>query len=77
MHAIGIFQLVCVLGSLVIALPHDQMVNNDFIRDVGVLYPNSNFTGNPLFLVTHKKQRKCETVSIPCVSLTISAPFSR
>lgn len=43
------------------ALPHDQMVNNEFERDVGVLYSGSNFTGEPLFLVQHKEGTKCES----------------
>lgn len=56
---------MCLLAPLSFALPHDLMVNNNFIRDVGVLFPKSNFTGDPLYLVTHKKERKCETVSVP------------
>ncbi|KAF2633546.1 hypothetical protein BU25DRAFT_486614 [Macroventuria anomochaeta] len=55
--------VVCLLASAIAASPHDQMVNNEFIRDVGVLYPNSNFTGDPFFLVQHKKAPRCETNS--------------
>ena len=62
MYVVRLFQIaVCFMTTLALALPHDQMVNNEFIRDVGVLYPNSNFTGGPLFLVQHKKAPKCET----------------
>jgi hypothetical protein len=49
------------LAPLVNAAPHDLMVDNEFVRDVGVVYPNNSFTGNPLYLVTHKKAPKCET----------------
>jgi hypothetical protein len=44
---------------MALALPHDQMVNNEFIRDVGVLYPNSNFSGDPMYLVMYKQVPKC------------------
>ncbi|KAJ4357081.1 hypothetical protein N0V95_002819 [Ascochyta clinopodiicola] len=50
------------MASTVLALPHNRMVNNEFIRDIGVLFSQSNFTGNAIFLVTHKKEHKCETV---------------
>lgn len=53
--------IAAVLASAVNAAPHDLMVNNEFVRDVGVVYSNNNFTGNPLYLVTHKKAPKCET----------------
>ena len=49
------------LTTTVYAHPHDQMVNNDFVRDVGIVYPNVNFTGDPLYLITHKQAPKCET----------------
>jgi hypothetical protein len=63
MHAINIFQrIVYLLAPMAIALPHDQMVNTEFIRDVGLLFSQGNFTGSRIFLVTHKKERKCETV---------------
>ena len=65
MYTMPIFQAVIgLLASGALSLPHDQMVDNEFIRDVGVLYPQVNFTGEPLFLVTHKKQPKCETVNL-------------
>lgn len=57
------------------AAPHDLMVNNEFVRDVGVVYPNNNFTGNPLYLVAHKKAPKCEigisTVSIASAQICV------
>ncbi|KAJ4378638.1 hypothetical protein N0V86_005508 [Didymella sp. IMI 355093] len=37
------------------------MVNNEFVGDVSVVYPNDNFTGAPLYLVTHKKAPTCST----------------
>ncbi|KAF3036657.1 hypothetical protein E8E12_001833 [Didymella heteroderae] len=49
------------LAPTVNAAPHDLMVNNEFVRDVGVVYPSNNFTGSPLYLVTHKKFPRCET----------------
>lgn len=49
------------LAATGLALPHDQMVNNESVRDVGVIYSGNNFTGDATFLVTHKKERKCET----------------
>ena len=61
MYAVNVFQYTCLLAATALALPHDQMVNNEFIRDVGVIYSNSNFTGAATFLVTHKKERKCDT----------------
>ncbi|KAF9701645.1 hypothetical protein EKO04_000270 [Ascochyta lentis] len=63
MYAISIIlRIVFLLASLALALPHDRMVNNEFIRDVGVLFSESNFMGDPMFLVTSKEERKCETV---------------
>lgn len=53
--------IVSLLSVTISAIPHDLMVNNEFVRDVGVAYPDNNFTGNPFYLVTHKKAPKCET----------------
>jgi hypothetical protein len=63
-YAISILAYQAVVGLLtpaVSALPHDLMVNNEFVRDVGVVYPNDNFTGTPLYLVTYKKAPTCST----------------
>ncbi|KAF1923816.1 uncharacterized protein M421DRAFT_306422 [Didymella exigua CBS 183.55] len=60
-YVISISAIAGLLASTISAFPHDLMVSNKFVRDVGVLYPNSNFTGTPLYLVTHKKALKCET----------------
>ncbi|KAF3049933.1 hypothetical protein E8E11_009677 [Didymella keratinophila] len=67
-YAIPILAIAGVLAPTANATPHNLMVNNEVVRDVGVVYPNNNFTGNPLYLVTHKKAPKCET-SISIVSI--------
>jgi len=42
MYALNIFQtVVAMLVSMIVALPHNLMVNNEFVRDVGVIYPNN------------------------------------
>ena len=62
MHAMSTLRIIVpILAATALAIPHDQMVNNEFVRDVGVIYSGSNFTGDATFLVTHKKKRKCET----------------
>ncbi|KAJ4987552.1 hypothetical protein SVAN01_07009 [Stagonosporopsis vannaccii] len=78
MYIFNIIQIVIgLLASTVVALPHDLMVNNDLVRDVGVIYSNSNFTGTPLFLLQHKQGRKCETniagVGIGSVQICVPA----
>lgn len=60
-NAIPFLAIAGLLAPTANAAPHDLMVNNEFVRDVGVVYPSNNFTGNPLYLVTHKKAPKCET----------------
>lgn len=52
--------MVSLFAASAIALPHDLMVNNELIRDVGVLYTDFNYTGEPLFLIQHKQEPKCE-----------------
>ncbi|KZM24626.1 uncharacterized protein EKO05_0008709 [Ascochyta rabiei] len=67
MYATAVFLRITyllLLASVVLAFPHDRMVNNEFIRDVGVLFSQSNFTGNVMLLVTHKQEHKCETVDL-------------
>lgn len=62
-HKMQFFQtfqmLVCLLVSPVHALPHDLMVNNELVRDVGVLFSNRNYNGNSTFLLMHKRESKC------------------
>ena len=61
MHTLLILPvLMAFFFSAIGALPHDQMVNDRFKRDVGVLYSDSNFTGTPFYLVQHKEAPKCE-----------------
>lgn len=54
--------VIALLVATVVALPHDLMVNDEFTRDVGVVYPDNNFTGAPLYLMLHKQGRKCEAI---------------
>ncbi|KAH6642417.1 hypothetical protein C7974DRAFT_101877 [Boeremia exigua] len=62
MHASRIFQAVIgLLAATVLALPHELMVNNEFVRDVGIAYSDSNFGGVSVYLMQDKKTSKCQT----------------
>lgn len=67
-YAIPILVIAGLLAPMVITAPHDLMLNNEFVRDVDVVYSDNNFTGNPLYLVTHKKAPKCETGSTVAIA---------
>ena len=55
-----VFTLLCLLGtSLVASRPHDGMVNNDYIRDVGVVYSESQIKGDRTFLLAVKAKPEC------------------
>lgn len=54
-----IIHLLSLLAATAVALPHDLMINNDIIRDVGVIYPDGDFTGHPIYLVQHKQKPEC------------------
>ncbi|KAF1939203.1 hypothetical protein EJ02DRAFT_497698 [Clathrospora elynae] len=66
MPNIKLFFLTAVLWFMGIALaaprPHIGMVNNDYVRDVGAVYPNLAYGGEGTFLLEAKNKPECITL---------------
>ena len=55
------------LAGLAMALPepHKGMIDNDYVRDVGVVYSKPNFQGKSKFVFELKEQSECLVLYVP------------
>lgn len=51
--------LLFVMFAAAVPEPHRGMIDNDDIRDVGVVYTAANFTGTRKFIFETKRELKC------------------